>query len=1077
MKKKWMQEYLCPRLKKVFLLMKLTAIILMIAVLQVNANDYLKPEVKDIKLIVRESITQGQQGEKLIKGTVTDEDGAPLPGVTVLVKGTTIGTITNADGKYALDVPVNAKILAFSFVGMKTVEQAINGQSVISVMLKNEAIGLDEVVAVGYGTQKKVNLTGSVATIKSEELVKVPAANVSEILAGKTPGLMTKQSSGLPGDDATSLSIRGFGSPLVLVDGVEMSLNRLDPNEIESVSILKDAAAAIYGVRAGDGVILVTTKRGQSGKPTITYNGNMSVQQPTVIPKFVNSWEFAELMREGESNYGLPNTWTEEDIQKFKAGTDPNYPNQNWYDAIFVNWAPMQSHNLSVRGGSEKIKYYMSVGYLDQESLFTSGDWNFQRYNTRSNVDMQITNDLSVSLDLSYNREQRNEPFVENPNDASLIDDVWLELSSAQPVFSAYLPDTKIGSPYSGFIQRNPLAKTNADFSGFRDDRRETFTGKLSFKYAVPFVKGLSAKGELNFSSYNRYRKDLQKPYDVVTYDYDTETYTKVATSGRNKLDENFDKAQKIYPLISLVYDNKFGNHEVNGLLLGEYIDTEDFYISASRIDLLSLNIPYLFAGSSTNILNNGKASESGRSSIVGRANYSYKGKYLLEASFRYDGSYKFPKGSRWGFFPSISAGWRLSEESFMAGADWLDNLKIRLSYSQSGKDNVDPFKFLTGYEIRTGANEKYQIGNALGSIITSTGLPNPNITWLDMTTYNTGVDASFFDGLIGIEMDLFYRLRENVFGTPMETYPSTFGATLPQLNINSTDNRGFELVLTHRNKIRDFNYNVALNFGIAREKYKKWAEESFEDPDEIRIYQKTGNWTNRWFGYMSDGLFLNQAEIDNHPVNQDQNGNSTLRPGDIKYKDISGSDGKPDGVINWRDQAEIGYGTFPDMSYGLNLNAEYKGINISVLLQGASMFNMQIGGNLRAPFTTGSVPFDYHYKYRAKLSDDHTGIINPDQAIFPIISTQGSSANNNKNSDYWIEDNTYLRLKNLNISYNLPNRLLKSTGASAVKVYVSGGNLFSFNRLGIYKSSFDPESSFTYPPVRTLTLGVNITL
>lgn len=1016
-----------------------------------------------------------------ITGTVTDESGNPMPGINIQVEGRSIGVISDINGKYSIEIPDRNAVLIFSFIGYDPQRISPEGKTVIDLTMVPSTKALEEVVVIGYGTQKKINLTGSVASIQSEELVKVPAANISEILAGKTPGLMTKQSTGLPGDDATTLSIRGFGSPLVLVDGVEMSLNRLDPNEIESISILKDAAAAIYGVRAGDGVVLVTTKRGQPGKPTITYHGNMSFQQPTVIPKLVNSWEFAELVREGQSNYGLPYTWTEEDIQKFKAGTDPNYPNQDWYDAIFVNWTPMQSHNISVQGGSEKVKYYMSVGYLDQESLFTSGDWNFQRYNTRSNVDMQITDDLSVSFDLSYNREQRNEPFVENSNDASLIDDTWLELSSAQPVFSAYLPDPEIGAPYSGFIQRNPLAKTTADFSGFRDDRRETFYGKLSFKYSLPFVKGLSAKGELNFSSYNSYRKDLQKPYDVVTYDYDTETYTKVATSGLNKLNENVDKAQKIYPLISLVYDNKFGDHEVNGLLLGEYIDAEDFYISASRIDLLSLNIPYLFAGSSENILNNGSANESGRSSIVGRANYSYKGKYLLEASFRYDGSYKFPKGSRWGFFPSISAGWRISEESFMSEAKWLDNLKIRLSYSQSGKDAVDPFRFLTGYEIRTGIREKYQFGNALGSIITSTGLPNANITWLDMTTYNAAIDATFLDGFIGLEMDLFYRLRENVFGTPIETYPSTFGAILPQLNINSTDNRGFELMLTHRNrKIRNFNYNVSLNFAVAREKYNKWSEESFDDPDEIRIYQKTGNWTNRWFGYLSDGMFLNQEEIDNHPVDQDQNGNSTLRPGDIRYKDISGPNGKPDAIIDWRDQDEIGYGTFPDMSYGLNLNAEYKGISVSVLLQGASMFNMEIGGNIRAPFSgggDGSIAFDYHYKYRAILSEDQTRIINPEEAIFPIISTSGSSANNNKRSDYWIEDNTYLRLKNLNFSYNLPIGWLKSTGIRAVKVYASGSNLFVLNRLGIYKNSFDPESRFTYPPVRTLTLGLNVTL
>ena len=1021
--------------------------------------------------------TQTQQTVKTVKGKISDSSGQVLPGVSIVIKGTTIGTITDFDGNFILaDVPSDA-ILIFSFVGMKRQEVSVNGHEYFEITMDEDAIGIDEVVAIGYGTQKKVNLTGAVSSVKSEELVKVPAANVSELLSGRTPGLLTKQTTGVPGNDATSLSIRGFGSPLVLVDGIEMSFNRLDPNDIESINVLKDAAAAIYGARAGNGVILVTTKRGTSDQPVVSYHGNISFQEPTVLPNFVDSWQFAELMREGQLNGDLPTTFSEEDIEKYKQGTDANYPNQDWYDALFVKWAQMQQHNVSLRGGSERIKFFTSVGFLDQASLFTSGDWDFKRYNARANIDAEITKNLSMAFDLSYRMEQRDEPNT-------TIGTVWNQLQTAQPIWPANLPDSSLGGAYSGFSERSPVANTFSDLSGYRDDRREIFTGQISLNYKVPFVKGLSAKLAFNYNSNNTYKKTIDKPFDVYSYDYELKEYTKRGVNGQNKLDEEFSKFKQLYPLISFEYDRTFGDHSVKGLLLAESIDTEYLYVTAARLDLLSLDIPYLFAGSQTNMTNNGNARETGRTSYVGRLNYDFKGKYLFEGSFRYDASHRFPKDSRWGFFPSISAGWRISEESFMQNLNWLDNFKLRGSYSQSGNDYVDDdnngvndldqFRYLTGYTIRRGLKDGYLIGDELGRIITTTGLPNPNLTWLEMTNYNIGFDAGFLDGLIGIEFDYFYRKTDGIFGKPLDAYPSTFGAELPRLNINSTSDRGFELVINHRNKIRDLSYTVAANVGLARGKYEQWAENDYDDPDEIRIYQKEGNWTNRWIGYKSDGIFMTQEEIDNHPINQDQNGNTSLRPGDIKYIDLN-----DDKVIDWKDQDEIGYGTFPDLNYGLNLGLEYKGWALSALFQGAGMFNWNVAGTARAGFSNWSIPFDYHYKYRWQPDPtDLTTNINP-KAQLPAIdgSGQGTTGNNDKTSDFWLQDNTYLRLKNLNISYTLPQRWVKHTGMKNIKAYASGSNLFTWSKLGIYKNSWDPESSFTYPPVKTITLGIQVSL
>lgn len=1015
--------------------------------------------------------TSFSQQPKSITGKVTDNSGVTLPGVSVVVKGnTTNGTITGGDGSFLLtNIPGNA-ILLFSFVGMKTKEVSIEGMSQINVLMEEETIGLDEIVAVGYGTQKKVNLTGSVATVQSEDLVKVPSANVSEVLTGRASGLFTKQGQGVPGADYASISIRGYDAPLILVDGIETSWTRMDPNEIESISVLKDAAAAVYGARAGNGVILITTKRGSSNKPSIIYTSNFSFQSPTTVPEFVSSAKYAELLREGQFNANLPYTYSEEDIQKFKDGNDPDYVNENWYKAAFREWSPMHSHNVAVRGGNDKIKYYMTVGYLDQSGTYKSGDLNFNRYNARSNVDAQITDRLSVSLDMSFRNEERQAPQTS-------LDNIWINLKTALPMWPAILPDPKKGGAYSGFLERSPVAQTIRDMTGFNDDIQRYFTGKISLKYNVPGIVGLEANASLNYSINNKYNKVQDKPFKLFSYDYKNQEYIPWGSNGSNSLNETSSQYTQLYPLVSLNYDRNFGNHSVQGLLLTEGINTNYFFLSAGRVDLLSLDVPYLFAGSPDNLTNNGGAVETGRISYVGRANYAFKGKYLLEGTFRSDASHKFPKDSRWGFFPSVSAGWRISEESFIKNnVSWVDNLKLRASYSQSGNDNVEAFKYLTGYEILTSTTSVYVFGSDVSRLIRSTGLPNSDITWLDMTNYNLGLDGTFKDGLFGFEFDLFHRITDNIFGQPLATYPSTFGATLPQVNLNSTEDKGFELTLTHRNNIgKDFKYNVEGSVSLAREKYKRWSESPYNDEDEIRIYQKTGKYTNRWIGYKSDGLFMSKDEITNHAVNQDQANNTTLRPGDIRYIDLN-----DDKVIDWRDQDVIGYGTFPDLTYGINVGMQYKGFSLTALFQGASLFNSMIADALRGPLTNQGNAFEFQYKYRWQPDlDNPTVNINPD-AKLPAILTEGANTNNNKASDFWLKDATYLRLKNLNISYTLPKGFVKRIGLQDVNLYVAGSNLFTLSRLGIYKRSVDPEATDYqkfYPPVKTLSFGFNVTL
>jgi TonB-linked SusC/RagA family outer membrane protein len=1040
-------------------------------------NDYQLAD--DLAIVGSESqiLKPGSLQSKDITGRVTAETGQPLAGVTVFAKGTTTGTFTDSDGRYKLSIPSGTISLVFSFVGMKTVEEPVGTRTVIDMVLYPEEIGLDEVVVVGYGEQKKVNLTGSVSTVQKEDLVKVPSANISEILTGKAPGLLTKQSTGVPGQDFTTLSIRGYDAPLVLVDGIETSWSRLDPTEIESISVLKDAAAAVYGSRAGNGVVLITTKRGAGTKPSINYSSNFTFQNPTVLPEYISSWKYAEMLREGEFNSGIPYTYTEEEIQLFKDGTDPDYINEDWYSAIFRNWALMQSHNLGISGGNERVKFFLSVGYLDQQSTFKSGDLKFGRYNARSNVDAQISDRLSVSVDLSYRNEQRFEPQATFQNSDPLTN-IWTDLKLALPVWPARLPDPDIGGAYSGFTTRSPLAQTYSELTGSIDDRQQYWAGRISLNYKIPVIEGLEFNALLNYTGNNTYVKNQDKPFEVFSYDNANDLYVSWGINGENTLTEEFTSYTQLYPLVSLKYENTFGNHAIQGLLLAEGINTDYNYLSGGRVNLLSLEIPYMFAGSPENITNNSGAVETGRVSYVGRANYSFKNKYLVEGTFRYDASHKFPEETRWGFFPSVSAGWRISEESFVKdNISWIDNLKIRASYSKAGDDNVSAFKYLTGYEILSDPTQVYVFGSNVYRLIRSTGLPNPDITWLDMTSYNIGLDGRFLDGLIGVELDFFYRLTENIFGQHLEAYPSTFGATLPQLNLNSTDDRGFELTLSHRNKIgRDFTYSMAGTVSLAREKYKDWSEVLYDDPDEIRIYKKTGNYTNRWIGYKTDGLFMSQQEIDECDVNQDEANNSTLVPGDIRYVDLNG-----DKIIDWRDQDQIGYGTFPDLVYALDMQADYKGIGITILLQGASMFNINIDDTYRGPLTNWGPPLEFHYKYRWQPDPTNPDVnINPDARLPALVGDgTGTRTHNRKTSDFWLQDATYLRLKNLNISYTIPNVWTKKAGIQDLRLFIAGSNVLTISKLGIYKNSQDPEGGGLkyYPPVKTVSFGLNVTL
>lgn len=1010
--------------------------------------------------VVLSLATVNQQKDVVkIAGKVIDDQGEGVIGANVMEKGTTNGTITNMDGEFSLEVP-NKATLQISYIGFNTQEIPVNGQKTFTIRMTEDTQSLDEVVVVGYGTQKKLNVTGAVATLKNEELIKSPVASTTNALVGRLPGLIAKQKSGQPGFDAADINIRSFGSALVIVDGVEQSFNNIDANEIESVSILKDASAAIYGARAGNGVILVTTKRGQSGKPNISFNGTLTSQSYTNFPEPVNAGQYATLFREAQINSGIPENQTkfsEEDIAKYFAGNDPQYPSTNWYDEIMKKSALQQQYNLTIRGGTDVVKYYTFLGYLSQDGMFKGGNTGYRRFNVRSNLDVNLTSDLTFSLDLSAIKDD-----VRQSNRPASEEWFWMDFFDSTPTSHASFPDpTKV--PHIGPGPFNAIINTHEDLGGYDKTYKNTLNGAFTVNYKVRPVPGLSAKLKLNYQQVSYDRKNWTKQNDIWDYDYATDTYTLYGKSMPTSLKQEFHKNQVITGQFSLNYDRVINkDHAINGLALVEIIDYNNGNFLAYRENYVTSAIDQLFAGGTINQQANGSASVSGRASFVARANYAYQGKYLLEATARYDGSPNFPKDKRWGFFPSLSAGWRMSEEAFIKNnLTWIDNLKLRAGVSQTGFDSVGAFQYLTGY--------KFEGYNVLGGKevpgLTTTGIANTNISWETMTLYNVGLDLSVLNNKLYSEIDVFYRKRDDMLGTRVVSLPNTFGATLPSENINSQSTRGFEVLIGHRGNFGEFSYDISGNVSWSRSKWIHYDEPDYTDPDDIRLKKKSGQWIDVYNAYKSDGLFTSQEEIDNLGYDMDGMGNTSLRPGDIKILDLNN-----DGEVDWRDASTIGSGGTPHIIYGINLNMKYKGFDLSVFAQGAADYYVQLqSGNINIDGVR--TPFKVIWNERWTPENNDRNAIIPRQKI--------GQTTNNWNSDYWYKNASYLRLKNLTLGYTFDKGLIRNLRMENLRLFVVGTNLFAINPLRKY--GLDPETpdatrGWSYPVTKSVSLGLNVT-
>jgi TonB-linked SusC/RagA family outer membrane protein len=1005
-----------------------------------------------------------------VKGRVTDEKNFPLANVSVTEKGARNGTSTAEDGSFSLSVTDSHSTLVFSSIGFATQEVVIGSTRNFTIRLQPETTSMTGVVVVAYGTQRKTSVTGAVSSISAKEIKTATNGDLTNMLSGKLPGIRIAQRNSEPGNYSAQFDIRGLGSPLVVVDGVPRNnFNRIDPNEIESISILKDASAAVYGVRAANGVVLITTKKGRAGRVDMSYSGSYGTLSIANSPHVMNAFQFATLTDEADINSGaVTPTYSKDDLAKFRNGT---YPSTDWQDLITRKYSPLQQHNLSASGGSDKVRYFLSLGYYDEEGMWKSGDLNYKRYNIRSNITAQVAKGLDAELFLGGYQDTKNEP---GQSSWVVFKSIWMQKPTI-PVYAnnnaAYFSNVADGT--------HPLVVTNKALSGYNINTTRNLQGSFALNYSIPFVPGLKARVLYSYDPSYGFRKQWLKQYALYDYNSAAGTYTPSIVNAPSNLGEYFTDATLTTLQGSLNYERTIAkDHAVKLLLLVEkrkqwgnaFQGYRQFSVDA---------VDQLYAGNAANQTTNSTYIDNiVTEGVVGRLNYEYKGKYLLEGSFREDGSSKFGPGHRWGFFPAISAGWRITEEDFFKSStalSFMNNLKLRASYGVLGDDGSSSYQFITGYNYPgpNGPYGGYPAGYVLGTTLVTglgfRGMPNPNITWYTSRTADIGLDGDLWNGNLHFEFDVFQRNRSGLLATRALSLPATVGAGLPQENLNSDQTKGMELLIATRQRMGKLTWFASGNVSYARSRSRYVERAPSGNPYRNYRDNNAYRWNDIFWGYRALGQFRSMDDIKGSPI-QDAQGNRTLLPGDLKYADVN-----HDGIIDDNDVVPIGRNNaIPQINFGLTLGGEWKNFDLNILLQGATKFWVNYLGSdqLARPLPwgrNGLVVFIDRW-HKADLFDPNSAWV---PGKFPTTRPNGSFGLNYVNSSYWLYDASYIRLKSVEIGYTL--QLHKAF--RSLRMYANGFNLLTLSRMN---SFIDPEHAnstygYEYPIMRNYNLGVNL--
>lgn len=1038
-----------------------------------------------------------QSGSLTVRGKISEENGNPIEGVSITEKGTSNGTLSNAAGEFSITVKDESSLLVFSFVGFASKEIKVGNQTSMSVSLSRGGALLEDVVVVGYGTQKKVTVTGAVSAIKGERLIKSPAVDLSNSLAGRLPGLVVIQQSGEPGNDGAQINIRGLNtlgnsSPLVIIDGIpdrDGGLGRLNPRDIENISVLKDASAAIYGARAANGAILITTKKGTSGKPKITYDFNQGFSQPSRIPKMSNAVEYATIMNElpiyksipvGEwgaawtaikqtGTYDSPTpgvstlnaNYSPDAVKKYGDGSDPwGHPNTDWFADAFKKWSPQSRHNIQISGGSENVRYFSSLGYVSQDAYYKNSATKYQQYNFRTNLSAKVNNYINTSLGIMVRREQRKFPT----ESAGSIFRMLMRGRPTEPeVWPNGLPGPDIENGQNPYV-----ITTNA--TGYVDNPTDFTQANGSVEITNPWIAGLKLTLSGAVDKNSRTDKVWQTPWrlytwDKVTFEADGKTPKLVGAIRSNftdpRLTQGYSSVLNTNLTALLNYDFKVGTAHSIGVMAGvtkEKFSGEGFF--AFRRNYISPAVDQLFAGGSLQQNTGGSAYNRARLGYYGRAQYNYKEKYLAEFIWRYDGSYIFPEGKRFGFFPGLLLGWNVTNEDFFK-VKAIDYLKLRASYGQMGNDQVfyngalQEYAFLSTYGFGS-----YPINGGVATTLLETVLANPNFTWERANNYNIGVDATLLNKKLDVTLEYFLNKRDQILIQKTGSTPGSSGIStlLPPVNAGKVNNRGFEFSINYNIKsTKDLQVRAGINGGYAKNKVV-----FLDETPGIPAYQKLeGKSIGGYLVYKSAGVFKDQAEITANKI--DYSGvTGQLIPGDMKFEDTNG-----DGKINADDQVRLDKSITPTLNYGTTIDIRYKGFDVNILFQGAA------GAAIRVQTESGDIGNFLKYSH-----DNRWSIDNP-SSEHPRLASRGDTyftGGNFGNNTYYLFSKNYLRLKNIEIGYNMPENIINKLRLNNLRFYVNGLNVFTIDKNKVFDPEATVQSGVYYPQPRIINMGLSLT-
>lgn len=999
------------------------------------------------------------QGKRYVtvSGTVKDAvTGESVIGAGVMLKASNIGAITDLDGTYLISVNDPKGILVISAVGYKTKEVMIEGRTTVDVSLDIDAESLEDAVVIGYGTQKKATVTGALTTVNTELVGKATTPTLANALGGTVPGLISRQSSGEPGYDGSTLLIRGAGTwlnsaPLILVDGIERDINLINTDEIESFSILKDASAtAVYGMRGANGVILINTKKGSAGKPRVSFRTESTLLHGLRFPNYIEGWEFATLMNEACETGGVALPWSDEDIEIFKDGSDPyGHPSVNWTDEVLKKNAFQTINTISVSGGNEVVRYYISAGFSSQSGLFKEDptyDYRTnslsQRYNFRSNVDVNVTKNFSLSLGLAEIVENRTYP-------GTPAGDIFWSLKIVNPItYPIRNPDGSFGSSNTSYEKNSPYVLTTNN--GFSKQFRSTTQGTFGAKWDLGTVitPGLVIEGNFGYDHYysieatRRKQPELKKYLgpDPVTGE---DRYTVIQEEGTMGYFLAYNYSNRAYYADTRInYNRVFNGHGISALLMANLRDYMELTAGTS-----TANLPYR------------------RQGFAGRLAYNYKQRYLLEVNAGYNGSENFAPGHRYGFFPAVSAGWVLSEEKWW-GLDWVNHLKIRGSYGTVGNDALNAQRFFYMSTINKNAGGyNFGLDQSAGSFIggmAESRMGSPLASWEISHKTDAGLDLELFDRKLRVSGDYFYEHRTNIL-LERGSVPSTIGLAANQLalsNIGIMDNTGVDANIEFTNTTRSgFYYQFRGNFTYA---HNTVIED--DTAQALWSYQNTrGKSINIPLGYIALGLFQSQEEIDNSPKQE----LGTYTVGDIKYKDVN-----KDGVINAYDRVFIGYAREPEIMFGFGFTMAWRGVDLSVNFTGAAHSTILLDAAGMWPFQLDYPGYNVYREYydnRFIPGADNTN------ALYPVVHN-GTSVNNYQINTLYLHDASYLKLKTAELGYSFPKRIVTRMGLDKLRIFINGNNLLCFDGL---KGMIDPESNHlgasTYPTQLAATLGIDV--